>query len=143
MMILGVGAISVASADDAIRRLAGELARRGEVTHAYADAVVAREAVSPTGLPLAAGSIAVPHADGDHVLSPAVAVALAEPPVSFRQMGNPDITLAVNAVFLLALKTREEAQAALVTLLASLQTARDATELRARAEEFIRKGSIA
>src|SRR5579862_6898362 len=50
-------------ATDALRQAAALLARVAAVTDDYADAVIAREADYPTGLPTEPVGVALPHAD--------------------------------------------------------------------------------
>ena len=57
----------------------------------------------PTGLPLDEMNAAIPHADIEHVIKPALAIAILDKPVPFRVMVNPDETVDVTLIFLLAL----------------------------------------
>lgn len=92
-----------------IRLLAARLEALGAVAPSYADAVVAREATMPTGLPLCEDfAVAVPHTDPAHVLKPAIALATLRHAVPFRSMEDPDETLPVRLVFALALKDKNE-----------------------------------
>lgn len=100
--------VTAADARAAIRALAGMLADAGHVEAPYADAVVAREDVFPTGLPTDP-PVALPHADPDHVRRTAMAIGTLVAPVRFKEMGNPDHEIAVRLVFLLAVKSKDEA----------------------------------
>jgi PTS system galactitol-specific IIA component len=111
------------SAEEVIRRLAVPLAEAGCVEEAYANDVWRREQTYPTGLPTSPLAVALPHADPDHVLRPALAVGLLATTVHFDQMGSdPAIPLQVKVVFLLALKEREQEAAFLRDLMLVLQT---------------------
>jgi len=69
------------------------------------EAALDRERNYPTGLLLEADGVnaAIPHADREHVNVPAIAVAVLDKPVLFRQMDDPDSEIPVWLVFLLAL----------------------------------------
>jgi PTS system galactitol-specific IIA component len=124
-----------ASAEAALRALAASLAEGGAVRDGFGDALVAREIASPTGLPLAGGAVALPHADPTEVLRPAVAVATLVEPVAFRQMGSPEVSLPVAVVIALALCDRGDAQAGLVRMLRALQRPGAVAELRDSADD--------
>ena len=102
---------------------AGALSQLGLVRSTFAGAVLTREASSPTGLPLPGRKVAIPHADPEHVITPAVAVATLATPVTFAEMGNPDGALQVELVAVLALTDKESAQQELVRLIELFQQA--------------------
>ena len=105
-IVLGVKA---ATDQDVIRILAGRLATLGYVKPSFADAVVAREVMLPTGLPLGGdNNVAVPHTDPEHVLKPGLALATLVEPVSFSNMEDPDEKLQVSVVFLMALNDKDK-----------------------------------
>ena len=110
-------------AEMVIRAAAGALLEAGLVRPTFAGAVLAREVSSPTGLPLPGRKVAIPHADPEHVITPAVAVAGLAEPVTFREMGDPDSALSVDLVALLALTDKESAQQELVRLIERFQDA--------------------
>jgi galactitol PTS system EIIA component len=113
--------LELPDAESVLRELSAALARAGLVAPSFLEALLAREASSPTGLPLPGRKVAVPHADPEHVHSPAIAVCTLRRPVRFAEMGNPMRQLPVEAVFLLALTDKESAQAKLVRLIERLQ----------------------
>jgi len=110
-------------AEAAIRALGLALTACGLVRPSYTAAVLTREMTSPTGLPLAGRKVAIPHADPEHVLAPAVAVATLAAPVTFCEMGNPASRLDVELVALLALSDKQSAQEELVQLVELFQDA--------------------
>lgn len=93
-------------ADDAavIAALGGLLATAGATSTDYVAACVARERTDPTGLPAALG-VAIPHGDPRLVHIPAVAIAVPAEPVTFRQMGDPDVAVTAHVIFLLAVQS--------------------------------------
>ncbi|MBZ9600580.1 PTS sugar transporter subunit IIA [Phyllobacterium chamaecytisi] len=105
-IVLGVKA---ATDQDVIRILADRLQALGYVKPSFADAVLAREATLPTGLPLGGdNNVAVPHTDPEHVLRPGLALATLVEPVSFSNMEYPDEKLQVSVVFLMALNDKDK-----------------------------------
>lgn len=127
-MLLGVEA---ADSDAIIRQLAGRLQSRGYVRETFADAVLAREAAMPTGLPLGEeGNVAVPHTDPIHVIKPGVAVATLVQPVLFSNMEDPDDRLKVDVVFLMALNDKDRQIEMLQEIAGAIQSPETLAELR-------------
>jgi PTS system galactitol-specific IIA component len=113
--------LAVDDADQVINVLASALHQNGLVRATFEAAVREREASSPTGLPLAGRKVAIPHADPEHVIAPAVAACTLSRPVRFGEMGNPESALSVDVVLMLALPDHESAQRELVRLVESCQ----------------------
>ena len=92
------------TAEDVIRQLGGHLLSQGAVKDDFVDATLAREAEMPTGLPLG-GSInaAIPHVDIEYVNRSALALATLPEPVTFQNMIDPDESVPVRLVIMLAL----------------------------------------
>jgi PTS system galactitol-specific IIA component len=103
-MCLGV---SAKSSDEVITLLGERLIALGKVTADYSEALIERERTMPTGLPLGAINVAVPHSDPSHVISPAIALATLTRPVSFASMDDPDESLPVQIVIALALNDKD------------------------------------
>jgi len=96
--------VEATSGREVISLLAGRLAALGRVRESFADAVLAREASMPTGLPLGGDlNIAVPHTDPEHVVTPSLALATLVRPVNFGSMDDPDEQIPVGVVMMLAL----------------------------------------
>lgn len=110
-----------ASAEDVIRLLAGKLHAAGHVTEGFVRAALAREKRSPTGLPFPGIAVALPHAEPEHVTTPAIAVATLSTPVVFREMGDPASKLSVALVVMPAFSAKEQAAAQLSSLIERLQ----------------------
>jgi PTS system galactitol-specific IIA component len=128
---LCIAGLVVASSDDVVRALAQKLVTARCVRPSFELAALAREKRSPTGLPFAGQGVAMPHAEPEHVLVPAIAVASLAKPASFRQMGAPGIKLDVSLVLMPALTTKEQAAGELARLVGLLQ---DETLRRALAQ---------
>lgn len=109
------------SAAEVISLLAARLQAQGAVAESYAEAVLAREAVMPTGLPLGAINVAVPHTDAHHVRRPAVALAVLRQPVPFGNMEDPEEQLPVRIVLALALNDKHAQIEALQTVAGLIQ----------------------
>lgn len=112
---------TVEDAEEAMSLMARGLREQGRVAGSFEAAVIAREARSPTGLPLARRKAAIPHADVEHVITPAVALCTLARPVAFSEMGNPDGQIPVELIVMLALKDHESMQEELVRLVGLLQ----------------------
>jgi len=91
------------SRDEAINKLASLLEAGGYVKTSFHQAVVDREKVFPTGLPTRPVGIAIPHTDAEHVKSGAIAVGILKEPVIFSEMGNPDSSVEVFIITMLAI----------------------------------------
>jgi PTS system galactitol-specific IIA component len=98
------------STEAALRILSERLVEAGYAEPGYAEDVIARELVFPTGLPTNP-PVAIPHADPGHVLQPAIAVGVFDTPVGFAEMGScdPAPTLQVRLAFLLAMTEKSQA----------------------------------
>ena len=116
---------------------AAELA--GLVRPTFRAALLERERSYPTGLPTVI-PVAIPHADVEHVITPAIGVALLEHPVDFGEMGGSGSTVAARVIVLLLVTEPHEQVDLLVRLIgvfqaedwhAKLEATRDAAELAA------------
>jgi PTS system galactitol-specific IIA component len=118
---LAIARLTAGSNEDVIRALAARLLAAGHVKPSFENAALARERRSPTGLPFPGVAVALPHAEPEHVASPAIAVASLVAPVTFRQMGNPAVKLEVSLVVMPALTAKEQAASELSRLIQVLQ----------------------
>lgn len=90
--------------EDVLKRLGQLLYSHNFVKDTYLKGILEREKVYPTGLPSRGIPIAIPHTDPIHVKKSQIAVMTLENPVSFSMMGDPEVTLPVQIVFMLAIK---------------------------------------
>ncbi len=91
-------------AEDVVTALGDRLLKAGYVKESFVQAALTREQSMPTGLPLSGNTnAAIPHTDVEHVLKAGVAMATLTEPVIFHNMANPEDTVEVKLVFLLAL----------------------------------------
>ena len=134
--------VGARTAGEVVALLADRLEAAGIVAPSWREAVLAREAVMPTGLPLAGDfAVAVPHTDPQHVVRAGIGVATLAAPVAFRSMEDPAVDLPVKVVFALALRDKNQQIGMLQTIAGLLQDpvgiraiadARDAEEILAR-----------
>ncbi|MDW8318197.1 MAG: HPr family phosphocarrier protein [Anaerolineae bacterium] len=94
--------LPAADAGEAIRSLAALLYQEGYVKNSYAEAVLQREAIYPTGLATEI-PVALPHTDVQHCLRPALAVARLSAPVAFGMMGDPTQQVHTQLLFMLSI----------------------------------------
>ncbi len=131
------------SAEAVIRSLAQALHRAGRVKDSFEAAAVARERRSPTGLPFEGGAVALPHAEPEHVVAPALAVATLARAVKFREMGSPATQLEVGLVVMPALTAKEQAGAGLARVIEMLQGAPLRAALGAANDEDAMRAALA
>ncbi len=91
------------SREEIITRLGSLLFEHGFVKDTFVQAVLDREKVYPTGLQTPILGFAIPHTDTEHVNSPTVAIATLRQPVVFQAMGDPDTSVSVRVVMMLAI----------------------------------------
>jgi PTS system galactitol-specific IIA component len=113
--------LEASAAESVLAELAQRLLAAGHVRPTFEAAARKRERRSPTGLPFTPIAVALPHAEPEHVVTSAIAVASLARPVGFQQMGAPQIRLDVQLVVMPALSTKEQAGALLAKLVEALQ----------------------
>lgn len=113
--------LNAANSEEAIRILAEDFVKVGVVKPSFVNAVLEREKRSPTALPAIAFDIAIPHTVSEHVITPAMNVAILRHPVAFQQMGNPEITLHPQVLFMLAISDPKDQLTLLRRIMKMLQ----------------------
>lgn len=99
----------VDSYKEVIHQLGALLFENGYVKDSFIQAVLDREEIFPTGLEVSSGGgVAIPHADAEHVKESALGVAKLATPVGFGAMGEPDKTISVDIVLMLAIADPEK-----------------------------------
>ncbi len=96
--------VEVVDAQDAIRKVGARLYECGYVRDTYVDAVAEREVGYPTGLQLTLMGVAMPHTTGSHVITPAVCIAKPTKPITFKHMGEPELEVQAEMIFMMAIK---------------------------------------
>ncbi len=98
----------VETAADAIQLMSNRLMELGYVKEGYAQMVLDREKVFPTGLPGKTMCIAIPHANPTLVIKPAIGVIVPKHTVKFDMMGEPGSALDVSLIMPLVIKDSGE-----------------------------------
>lgn len=93
---------AASGSEDLLEGLAKVLKAQGYVKDSFAQAVIEREKVFPTGLNTPGVKVVMPHTDPKHVNKPAILVAKLRQPVKFSEMGNSGKEVAAQLVFMLA-----------------------------------------
>ncbi|MBP8857871.1 MAG: PTS sugar transporter subunit IIA [Anaerolineaceae bacterium] len=100
-VILGMQA---QSSEEIIKAVGAKLFEAGYVHDTFVDNALTREKNIPTGLPLGGEyNAAIPHTDIVHVIKSGVGLATLAQEVPFQNMVNPEETVSVRLVFVLAL----------------------------------------
>ena len=69
----------------------------------FEDALKTREQNFPTGLKLNEYSVAIPHADAEHIKEEFISLIILKSPITFKSMEDPKQSVEVNLVFVLGL----------------------------------------
>ena len=85
--LISVG-MEAADWEEVLTLLANRLFQAGYVRESYLQAVLNRERQFPTVLRTVEVAVALPHTEKEHVLKPAVAVAILAHPVTFGENGH-------------------------------------------------------
>ena len=112
---------------EVLSALCDNLCSQGIAKDTYKAAILAREKEYPTGLQCGGINIAIPHADIAHVNTAAISVAILKKPVAFYAMDEPDGTVPISIVIMLALT---EAHGHIEMLQKIVGLIRDQEELR-------------
>jgi PTS system galactitol-specific IIA component len=118
---LSMPRLAAPNSDAVITALATRLVEQGHARPTFVAAALAREKRSPTALPFSPNPVALPHAEPEHVVTPAIAIATLAAPVKFRHMGSPGVSLPVTLVVMPALSAKEQAAASLSRIIELLQ----------------------
>lgn len=120
----------VKTSEEAIRLMAARLQECGYVNEGYADMVISREKVFPTGLPGKAMSIAIPHTDPTLVNKPAIGVIIPKESVEFDMMGEIGTKLNVKLIMPLVIKNSDQQIELLKAMMHVIQDSERLTKIR-------------
>jgi len=129
--------IEANNSDEALTILAKRLVETGYVKESYVQAILDREAEFSTGLPGFGRGVAIPHAEPNHVNSSVMAVGILKKPVQFRMMGNHDEPIAVEVMFMLALKESHSHMSVLQSLMDLIQNEALLTQIKESASQQV------
>ena len=90
-----------------LRKMSEKIKEKGFVKDTFADAIVKREQIFPTGLSTEGIKVAIPHTDIEHVITPCVTIARLKKPVIFKEMANEKNTVPAEIVFMLAMNAHD------------------------------------
>lgn len=110
------------------------MVEKGLVKESYIEAVQEREKVFPTGLPMEAMGVAIPHTDSIHVNKKAVMCGILENPVEFVVMGDDEARVQVEVIFMLAIVKPDDQIAMLAQLVETCQNASVLHTIKAAAD---------
>jgi PTS system galactitol-specific IIA component len=96
-----------ASREEVLHSLAETAVAAGWARPGYAEALLKREAAYPTGLHTRGIEIAIPHADAEWTLFPAMVVGLLDEPVVFQPMGGQGGDVLARVILLLVIPDAE------------------------------------
>lgn len=111
------------SKEDVLTKMANTLEEKGLVKDTFKAAVIARENEHATGLPTNFAAVAIPHTDIEHVNQKAISVAVLKEEVEFGVMGDPNETVPVKIVFMLAMDEADSQLSLLTNLMKIFQDA--------------------
>lgn len=113
--------LDVGARDEALRIMAEQMVDRGMCRDTFVAAILERERLHPSGLPMAGHKIAIPHTDSRHVLRSGMLFARLPRAVPFHAMGNPTEILQVRLISMFALRDKLEIGPTLQTLITVYQ----------------------
>ncbi len=99
--------LEAGSRDEALSTMSRYLVHSGYCHESFPEAILERERIHPSGLPMPGHKIAIPHTDADHVKHSVLLFARLEKPVQFYSMGSPDEQLPVQMISMFALKEKQ------------------------------------
>jgi PTS system galactitol-specific IIA component len=100
--------LEAATKEEAITAMCRVLFSKGYVKDSFEAAILERERLYPSGLPMEGHKIAIPHTDAEHVNESVILFARLSGPVEFSSMGDPDEKLQVALVSMFALKEKKK-----------------------------------
>lgn len=107
--------------DEALTVMARYLVDTGYCHSSFVDAILERERVHPSGLPMPGHKIAIPHTDAEHVRQSVILFARLKNPVTFQSMGDPDERIPVQMISMFALREKNRIGDMLQTLITVYQ----------------------
>lgn len=112
-----IDSLDVQTRDEALTAMSEHLVANGYCRETFPAAILERERIHPSGLPMAGHKIAIPHTDAEHVLSSTILFARLRRPVKFYSMGSPDETLDIQMISMFALREKKQIGDMLETLI--------------------------
>jgi PTS system galactitol-specific IIA component len=100
--------LEAATKEEALTTMCKLLLSKGYVKDSFPAAILEREKLYPSGLPMEGHKIAIPHTDAEHVNESVILFARLAKPIEFSSMGDPDEKLQVQLISMFALKEKKK-----------------------------------
>ncbi|MDR2785904.1 MAG: PTS sugar transporter subunit IIA [Treponema sp.] len=100
--------LKAATKEEALATMGQFLFFKGYVKDSFQAAILERERLYPSGLPMEGHKIVIPHTDAEHVNESVILFAKLDRPVEFSSMGDPDEKIPVQLVSMFALKEKKQ-----------------------------------
>jgi PTS system galactitol-specific IIA component len=100
--------LKAATKEEALAAMCQRLLSQGYVKDSFPAAILERERLYPSGLPMEGHKIAIPHCDSEHVNKSVILFARLENPLEFRSMGDPEEKLQVQLISMFALAEKKQ-----------------------------------
>lgn len=100
--------LEASTKEEALSAMCGILLSKGYVKDSFPAAILERERLYPSGLPMEGHKIAIPHTDAEHVNKSAILFARLAKPLEFSSMGDPDEKLQVQLISMFALAEKKQ-----------------------------------
>lgn len=101
--------LSAESDIDALKQLSALMIKEGVAKESFTSAILEREKIFPTGLPMEDIGVAIPHTDAEHVIKQSISIGILQEPVEFRVMGGDEGEFVkVKIIFMLAIKNPQK-----------------------------------
>ena len=94
--------------DEALKKLADEFVKAGVVRDDFYEGILKREANFPTGLITDTIGVAIPHTDSEYIIENQLGFMSLKEPVEFRFMADPDQTVQVKLMIMMALQSHDQ-----------------------------------
>jgi PTS system galactitol-specific IIA component len=111
--------LEVSSKEEALRVMCNILVSKGHVKDSFPDAILERERLYPSGLPMEGHKIAIPHTDAAHVNKSTILFARLARPLEFSSMGEPNKKLQIQLISMFAVAEKKEIGKMLEVLISS------------------------
>lgn len=112
---------NVKSRQEILEHMANRLMDEGYVKESFKKAIIEREEIYSTGLPIGDIGVAIPHTDRVHVKKSIISIATLSHSVEFLEMGNPNKIVDVDIIFMLAIKEGDSHIDVLTDLMSIIQ----------------------
>jgi PTS system galactitol-specific IIA component len=100
--------LEAATREEALSAMCNILLSKGYVKDTFPAAILERERLYPSALPMEGHKIAIPHTDAEHVNKSVILFARLTRPLEFCSMGEPDEKLQVSLISMFALAEKKQ-----------------------------------